>query len=109
MIMIMMMMMIIIINIIIIIIIIMHTPLLSLPPPRLSSVNPDGSPLTYRTPTNSPESDDWHAAKAVEIDRLLVTTTMHTIHLYQQPLDRFGDNTYYNPILTEGKVRWRHI
>ena len=54
-----------------------------------------GSPLTYRTPTNSPESDDWHTAEAVEIDRLLVTTTMHAIHLYQQPLDRCGDNTYY--------------
>ena len=65
-------------------------------------VNPDSSPLTYRTPTNrSPESDDWHAAEAVEIDRLLVTTTMHAIHLYQQPLDRCGDNTYYNPILKE--------
>ena len=64
-------------------------------------VNPYGSPLTYRTPTNSPESDDWHAAEAVEIDRLLVTTTMHAIYLYQQPLDRCGDNTYYNPILKE--------
>ena len=26
---------------------------------------------------------------------------MHAIHLYQQPLDRCGDNTYYNPILKE--------
>ena len=44
---------------------------------------------------NANESDDWHAAEAAEIDRLLVTTTMHAIHLYQQPLDRCGDNTYY--------------
>jgi hypothetical protein len=61
------------------------------------NVNSDGSPLTYRTATHGPESADWHAAEAAEIDRLLDTTTMHAIHLHQQPSDRRGDTTYYNP------------
>ena len=42
------------------------------------------------------ESDDWHAAKAAANDRLLDTTRMHAIHLYQQPSDRRSDTTYYN-------------
>ena len=37
-----------------------------------------------------------HAAEAAEIDRLLDTTTMHAIHLYQQPLERRGDTTHHN-------------
>ena len=61
------------------------------------NVNPDGSPLTYRTATHGPESEDWQTAEAAEIDRLLDTTTMHAIHLHQQPSDRGGDTTYYNP------------
>jgi hypothetical protein len=61
------------------------------------NVNPDSSPLTYRTATHGPESADWHAAEAAEIDRLLDTATMHAIHLHQQPSDRRGDTTYYNP------------
>ena len=61
------------------------------------NVNPDGSPLTYRTATHGPESEDWQTAEAAEIDRLLDTTTMHAIHLHQQPSDRRGDTTYYNP------------
>jgi hypothetical protein len=61
------------------------------------NVNPDGSPLTYRTATHDPESGDWLTAEAAEIDHLLATTTMHAIHLHQQPSDRRGDTTYYNP------------
>ena len=61
------------------------------------NVNPDGSPLTYRTATHGPESEDWHTAEATEIDHLLATTTMHAIHLHQQPSDRRGDTTYHNP------------
>jgi hypothetical protein len=61
------------------------------------NVNPDGSPLTYRTATHGKESDQWKNAEDTEIDRLLTTTTMHAIHLNQQPLDRRGDTTYYNP------------
>ena len=61
------------------------------------NVNPDGSPLTYCTATHGSESADWHAAEAAEIDRLLDTTTMHAIHLRQQPSDRRGDTTCYNP------------
>jgi hypothetical protein len=61
------------------------------------NVNLDGSPLTYRTATRGPESADWHAAEAADIDRLLDTATMHAIHLHQQTSDRRCDTTYYNP------------
>jgi hypothetical protein len=61
------------------------------------NVNLDNSPLTYRTATHGLDSEDWHIAEAAEIDRLLATTTMHAIHLHQQPSDRRGYTTYYNP------------
>ena len=60
-------------------------------------LNLDDSPLTYRTATHGPDSEDWYIAETAEIDRLLVTTTMHAIHLHQQPSDRRGDTNYYNP------------
>ena len=61
------------------------------------NVNPDGSPLTYRTATTDAESKDWNDAEEAEIDLLIVTTTMRAIHLQHQPSDRRGDTTYYNP------------
>ena len=64
---------------------------------RPLNVNPDGSPLTYRTATHGADSADWLKAEDTEWDRLLGTKTCHAIHLHQQPLDRRGDTTYYNP------------
>ena len=60
-------------------------------------VNPDGSPLTFRTAKHGADRPQWQDAEDTEIDRLLATATMHAIHLDQQPLDRRGDTTYYNP------------
>ena len=54
-------------------------------------------PLTYRTATRREESEQWKDAEDTEKDRLLETKTMHSIHLHQQPLDRRGGTTYYNP------------
>eukprot|EP01036_Dinobryon_divergens_P033664 gene33664-biopygen26658 len=61
------------------------------------NVNLDGSPLTFKTAKHGAERPHWQDAKDAEIDRLIETTTMHCIHLAQQPLDRRGDTTYYNP------------
>jgi hypothetical protein len=61
------------------------------------NVNPDGSPLSYRTATRGPDRPSWKEAEDAEFDRLLDTTTMHPIHLSQQPIDRRTDTTYYNP------------
>ena len=61
------------------------------------NVNPDGSPLTYRTATRGEESEQWKNAEDTEKDRLLETKTMHPIHLHQQPLDRRDGTIYYNP------------
>ena len=64
---------------------------------RPLNVNPDGSPLTYCTATHGADSADWLKAEHTEWDSLLETKTCHAIHLHQQPLDRRGDTTYYNP------------
>jgi hypothetical protein len=61
------------------------------------NVNLDGSPLTFKTAKHGAERPHWQDAEDVEINRLIDTTTMHGIHLAQQPLDRRGDTTYYNP------------
>ena len=61
------------------------------------NVNPDGSPLTFQTAKRGAERPNWQDAEDFEIDRLIDTTTMHGIHLAQQPLDRRSDTTYYNP------------
>ena len=60
----------------------------------LLNVNPDGSPLTFRTAKDGPERPNWQDAEDAEIDRLLHTSTMHGIHLVQQPSDRRSDTTY---------------
>jgi len=57
------------------------------------NVNPDGSPLTFRTAVHGAERESWKDAEDTEISRLLDTSTMHAIHLEQQPLDRRGDTT----------------
>ena len=61
------------------------------------NVNPDGSPLTFRTAVHGAERDSWKEAEDTEISRLIDTATMHAIHSEEQPLDRRGDTTYYNP------------
>ena len=61
------------------------------------NVNPDGSPLTFRTTVHSAERNSWKNAEDTVISRLLDTTTMHAIHLEEQSLDRRGDTTYFNP------------
>jgi len=61
------------------------------------NVNPDGSPLTFRTATRGIDRPSWKVAEDTEISRLLTTSTMHPIHLQQQPMDRRSDTTYYNP------------
>jgi hypothetical protein len=61
------------------------------------NVNPNGSPLTYRTATHGIDSADWLKAEDTEWDRLLETKTCHAIHLHQQLLDRRRDTTHYNP------------
>jgi hypothetical protein len=63
----------------------------------LLNVNPDGSPLTFRTAKDGPERPNWQDAEDAEIDRLLDTGTMHANHLTHQPSDRRSDTTYYNP------------
>ena len=47
--------------------------------------------------TGLPDRPSWKEAEDAEFDRLLDTSTMHPIHLTQQPLDRRTDTTYYNP------------
>jgi hypothetical protein len=64
---------------------------------RPLNVNLDGTPLTFRTVMHGPERPDWKDAEDTEWNRLLGTNTCHPIHLHQQPLDRRGDTTYYNP------------
>ena len=61
------------------------------------NVNPDGSPLTFQTAIRGVDRPSWKIAEDTEVSRLLDTTTMHPIHSQQQPLDRRGDTTYYNP------------
>ena len=61
------------------------------------NVNPDGSPLTFQTAIRGIERPNWKMAEDTEISRLLDTATMHPIQLHQQPVDRRGDTTYYNP------------
>ena len=61
-----------------------------------TSLNPDGSPLTFRTAVHGAERDSWKNAEDTEISRLLNTTTRHAIHLEEQPLGRRDDTTYYN-------------
>ncbi len=69
------------------------------------NVNPDGSPLSYKTATHGPDRPSWKDAEDAEFDRLLDTSTMHPIHLAQQSMDRRSDTTYYNPKQAKRKIR----
>ena len=71
-----------------------HLPTPTRPPLSTSIITDPRSPTAH---IPGPESEDWHTAEAAKIDRLLANTTMHAIHLHQQPSDRRGDTTYYNP------------
>jgi hypothetical protein len=55
------------------------------------------NPLTFQTTIRGIERPNWKITEDTEISRLLDTTTMHPIQLHQQPEDRRGDTTYYNP------------
>lgn len=57
----------------------------------------DGSPLTYRTAKTGPKAIHWLQAETEEFDRLLESHTITPIHRDEQPIDRRGDTTYYNP------------
>ena len=61
------------------------------------NLNEDGSPLTYRTAKSGPDKERWQEAEDTEISRLLDTPVMFPRHPSDQPSDRRGDTTYYNP------------
>jgi hypothetical protein len=61
------------------------------------NLNVDGTPLTYRSAKLGPDRDRWQAAEDAEISRLLETPVMFPRLPSEQPPDRRGDTTYYNP------------
>lgn len=71
-----------------------HPAISTLSPLNLA---PDGSPLTYRKATTGPNAIQWLQAEEEEFDRLIASNTIRPIHRHEQPLDRRGDTTYYNP------------
>ena len=77
----------------------LHSPSIDNTPPALFPLNlaPDGSPLTYHKAKKGPDSTHWLRAEIEELDRLMHSNTIKPITLADQPLDRRGDTTYYNP------------
>jgi hypothetical protein len=69
------------------------TPLIS------PSLNLDqyGKPLTFSSALRGENKDRWVQAEFEEICRLIDTKTIRPILITEQPLDRRGDTTYYNP------------
>ena len=65
------------------------------------NLNPDGSPLTYRSALNGPNSAHWRQEEGKEICKLIDTETMHPVLPSDQPPDRRKDTTYYNPQVRE--------
>ena len=68
--------------------------------PHVQALNltEDGIPLTYRIVKSGPDSALWEKEEAKELDKLIdETKTIHAIQPYEQPVDRRGDTTYYNP------------
>ena len=65
------------------------------------NLNPDGSPLTYRSALNGPNSAHWRQEEGKEICKLIDTATMHPVLPSVQPADRRQDTTYYNPQVRE--------
>ena len=60
-----------------------------------------GRPLKYRSAKNGPNTLQWQKAEADEIQRLLDTDTIKAIHMSDQPTERSGESTYYNPQVKE--------
>ena len=56
-----------------------------------------GKKLTYAKAVAGPNQAHWHVADEVEIDRLIISSTLNAMHLHDQPEDRRKDTTYYNP------------
>ena len=65
------------------------------------NLNPDGSPLTYRSALAGPNASHWRVAEGKEISKLIDTHTMRPIFASDQPVDRRKDTTYYNPQVKE--------
>jgi hypothetical protein len=61
------------------------------------NLNPDGSPLTYRSTHKGPNSSEWRRMDGDEIARLIDSGTMSAIARSDCPQNRFPDITYYNP------------
>jgi hypothetical protein len=73
---------------------------------------PDGTPLTYRKAKAGPNAANWFVAEGEEICRLIDSLTMHAILTQDQPVDRRGDTTYYNPqtkekLKADGSITYR--
>lgn len=60
-----------------------------------------GRPLRYRSAKNGPNTIQWQRAEGEEIQRLIDTGTIRAIHLSEQPTERKGKSTYYNPQVKE--------
>jgi len=58
---------------------------------------PDGTPLTYKKAMLGPNAVKWFNAEGEEICRLVDSGTVRAIQPRNQPVDRRGDTTYYNP------------
>ena len=63
-----------------------------------------GRPLKYRSAKSGPNTVQWQQAESEEIQRLLDTATIKAIHAAQQPIERKGESTYYNPQVKEKSV-----
>ena len=62
---------------------------------------PDGSQLTYAKAIRGDEKAQWRKAEEEEFDRLFLSKTMTPIYGKDQPHDRRGDTSYYNPQIKE--------
>ena len=62
---------------------------------------PDGTQLTYSKAIRGDEKAQWRKAEEEEFDRLFFSKTMTPMHGKDQPHDRRGDTSYYNPQIKE--------
>ena len=62
---------------------------------------PDGTQLTNAKATCGDEKAQWRKAEEEEFDRLFFSKTRAPIHSKDQPHDRHGDTSYYNPQIKE--------
>lgn len=65
------------------------------------NLNNFGRPLNYRSAKNGPNTLQWQQAEADEVQQLLDTDTIKAIHITDQPPNRVGESTYYNPQVKE--------